>query len=144
MLRADVDRVARIEREIYPFPWTIGNFVDSLASNYDAWLFELDGEVAGYAILMWAPDVVHLLNLGVAAPFQGRGLGRAWLEWLSDDAAGRGARAMLLEVRPSNLRALRLYQSGGFERIGLRRNYYPSHAGAREDALVLQRGLGNG
>ena len=144
MLRADIARIMPIEREIFPFPWTEGNFIDSLRSSYDAWLFENGEEIVGYAVVMWLPDEVHLLNLSVAAPRQGRGVGRAALQWLSDSTARRGARTMLLEVRPSNVRALRLYESAGFERIGLRRNYYPSYGNTREDALVLQRRIGDG
>jgi ribosomal protein S18 acetylase RimI-like enzyme len=48
---------------------------------------------------------------------------------------------MLLEVRPSNTPALRLYERKGFMRVGLRRRYYPAHDGAREDAIVMIRRL---
>ncbi len=144
MLRSDIARIMPIEREIFPFPWTEGNFIDSLRSGYDAWLFEYGEEIVGYAVVMWLPDEAHLLNLSVATLRQGRGVGRAALHWLSDSTARRGARTMLLEVRPSNVRALRLYESAGFERIGLRRNYYPSYGNTREDALVLQRRIGDG
>jgi [ribosomal protein S18]-alanine N-acetyltransferase len=47
---------------------------------------------------------------------------------------------MLLEVRPTNEAALRLYQRYGFERIGVRRGYYPAHGG-REDAIVMRISL---
>jgi ribosomal-protein-alanine N-acetyltransferase len=146
MRRRDLDAVAAIERSIYPFPWTRGNFADSLLAGHDAWIFELEVEespqLIGYAIVMWLPDEVHLLNLSVAAPMQGRGYGREMLRWLMRDAAGRGARGMLLEVRPSNAPALALYRSSGFEAIGVRRGYYPAEDG-REDAHVLFRQLGS-
>lgn len=146
MRRRDLDAVAAIERSIYPFPWTRGNFADSLLAGHDAWIFELEVEespqLIGYAIVMWVPDEVHLLNLSVAAPMQGRGYGREMLQWLMRDAAGRGARGMLLEVRPSNAPALALYRSSGFESIGVRRGYYPAEDG-REDAQVLFRQLGS-
>jgi ribosomal-protein-alanine N-acetyltransferase len=61
------------------------------------------------------------------------------LAWLSACARGRGARGMLLEVRPSNRRALALYESYGFEHIGLRKRYYPSFENRREDACVMFR-----
>jgi ribosomal protein S18 acetylase RimI-like enzyme len=77
----------------------------------------------------------------VDAPVQGLGLGAAILDWLVDDAGSRGARSMLLEVRPSNTPALRLYERKGFHRVGLRRRYYPAHDGAREDAIVMVRRL---
>jgi ribosomal-protein-alanine N-acetyltransferase len=47
---------------------------------------------------------------------------------------------MLLEVRPSNEAAIRLYQRYGFERIGVRRGYYPTEGG-REDAIVMRISL---
>ena len=140
---SDLASVARIEARIFACPWTVGNFSDSLAAGYDAWVFkQLGGEMLGYAILMWLPDEVHLLNLSVDEPVQGRGLGEAWLRWLLDDVAQRGARSMLLECRPSNTIGLRLYERTGFARIGLRRRYYPAPGGAREDAIVMARRLG--
>jgi ribosomal-protein-alanine N-acetyltransferase len=144
MGRADLAQVALVEERIFPFPWTFGNFADSLAAGYDGWVFEsIAGphEMLGYAIVMWLPDEVHLLNLSVDTPVQGRGLGARMLDWLMADAARRGARSMLLEVRPSNTPALRLYERMGFSRVGLRRRYYPSFAGAREDAIVMTRRL---
>ncbi len=141
MHRADLDAVLRIENVVYPFPWSAGNFTDSLKAGYDAWIFETARETIGYAIMMWIPDEVHLLNVSVAAALQGRGYGRAMLAWLCADALGRGARSMMLEVRPSNEHACALYRSVGFERIGVRKGYYPSQAGAREDALVLRKVL---
>lgn len=144
MRRRDLDAVADIERSIYPFPWTRGNFADSLLAGHDAWVLEIEIEespqLVGYAVMMWLPDEVHLLNISVAAPMQGRGYGREMLQWLMRDAAGRGARGMLLEVRPSNSPALALYRSIGFESIGVRRGYYPAEGG-REDAQVLFRQL---
>ena len=141
MRREDLDAVAAIEQQVYPFPWSRGNFADSLASGYDAWVFEGgDGTgpvLLGYAVVMWIPDEAHLLNLSVAASAQGRGLGRAMLDWLMRDAARRGSRGMMLEVRPSNARAIALYRSSGFAQIGVRKRYYPAADGAREDALVL-------
>lgn len=139
-IRADLPRIVAIEREVYPFPWSSGNFSDSLAASYDFWVFEDDrGDVVCYAVSMWIPDEVHLLNLGVAAGWQRKGIGRAVLGWLCADARARGAQGMLLEVRPSNLAALALYESSGFVRIGVRRRYYPAAEGTREDAWVLYR-----
>jgi ribosomal-protein-alanine N-acetyltransferase len=141
---SDLADVAQIETRIFAFPWTVGNFSDSLAAGYDAWVFESSsGAMLGYAMLMWLPDEVHLLNLSVDESMQGRGLGEAWLRWLLDNMAQRGARSMLLECRPSNTVGLRLYERTGFARIGLRRRYYPAAGGTREDAIVMARRLGN-
>lgn len=138
LTKYDLPHVVAIEQDIYEFPWTAGNFADSMIAGYDCWLFEDEhGELRGYAIVMWIPDEVHLLNLSMARRWQGSGIGRAALAWLCADVRARGAQGMLLEVRPSNLPARTLYESTGFARIGVRRRYYPAAQGAREDAWVL-------
>ena len=141
MTAEHLDEVTAVEREIYPFPWTRGNFRDSLLAGNSAWLLRgADHALIAYAILMLAVDEAHLLNLSVAAPYQGRGHGWRTLDWTAALARERGARSMLLEVRPSNPAAQRLYARYGFERIGVRRGYYPAKVG-REDALVLRIAL---
>ena len=142
MRAGDLPVVVQIESRIFAAPWTQGNFSDSLDAGYDGWVFHAPqplGPMLGYAILMWLPDEVHLLNLSVDAPVQGRGLGAQMLEWLMTDVMHRGAPAMLLEVRPSNMSGLRLYERKGFQRIGLRKGYYPPQDGVREDAIVMRR-----
>lgn len=134
----DLDQVLRVEGEVYPFPWTRGNFQDALQAGYSGWLLrDADDQLAAYSIVMQALDEAHLLNLSVNRRHHRRGYGWKMLEWCAQLARDRGARTMLLEVRPSNAPAQRLYQRYGFERIGVRRGYYPSHGG-REDALVLR------
>jgi ribosomal-protein-alanine N-acetyltransferase len=138
MRESDIEAVIQIENAVYPFPWTAGNFRDSLKAGYDAWILEDEGGAIGYAVVMWLPDEVHLLNLSVAVACQRRGVARALLRWLVDDTCERGADSMMLEVRPSNGPARLLYQGFGFEQIGLRRRYYPAAGDSREDALVLR------
>ncbi len=142
MVERDLERVSAIEHEIYPFPWSRGNFADSLRAGYDAWVFEDETSMIGYALLMWLPDEeVHLLNLSVSRERQGRGYGRAILAWLCRHSRELGARSLMLEVRPSNQQARALYDSTGFVRIGVRKRYYPSWGNTREDALVLRKAL---
>jgi len=138
MTTADLDEVVRAEAEIYPYPWTQGNFADSLRSGYSCWVLrDADGVLQAYGIVMLALDEAHLLNLSVAREHQRRGLGWRTLEWIADVSRGHGARTMLLEVRPSNPAAIRLYDRYGFQRIGVRRGYYPAIDG-REDAIVMR------
>lgn len=134
----DVDEVVRVENDVYPHPWTRGNFQDSLRAGYSAWTMRGEhDELMAYAILMLALDEAHLLNLSVARAYQRRGCGWRMLEWMAERAREYGARTMLLEVRPSNPAAIRLYERYGFERIGVRRGYYPARGG-REDAIVMR------
>lgn len=138
MAETDLDEVAAAEKEIYPFPWTRGNFADALQAGYSAWVLrDAGGRVAAYSVMMMALDEAHLLNISVARHAQRTGLGWRTMDWMADVARGHGGRTMLLEVRPSNLGALRLYERYGFERIGVRRGYYPAHGG-REDAIVMR------
>jgi [ribosomal protein S18]-alanine N-acetyltransferase len=136
MCLADLPAVLAIENAIYAFPWTPGNFRDSLAAGYDCSAYVRDGELIGYAVVMLASDEAHLLNLSIAAGWQGQGYGSQLLQRLCDAARGRGARLIFLEVRPSNAAGLQLYERHGFQKVGLRREYYPAQAG-REDALIL-------
>ncbi|HUW51495.1 MAG TPA: ribosomal protein S18-alanine N-acetyltransferase [Sulfuricella sp.] len=137
MYLADIEAVVAIECEIYPFPWTYGNFRDSFNAGYSVWVCEFGGTVIGYSVMMVAADEAHLLNLGIARDWQGRGLGRRFLHHLIDLARGYHAGILLLEVRPSNIGARRLYATTGFREIAVRRKYYPAENG-REDALLLE------
>lgn len=136
MADADLPAVMAIETEVYPFPWTQGNFRDALAAGYSCWTGVRNGELIGYAVLMPAADEAHLLNLSIAAAYQRQGYGSLLLRRLCEFARGHGARLMFLEVRPSNAAGLRLYERHGFQRVGLRREYYPAQGG-REDAQIL-------
>lgn len=132
----DLDWIMEAERQIYPFPWTPGNFRDSLSAGYNCWVCEVEQAAVGYAVVMIAAGEAHLLNLGIARDWQGQGLGRRFLRHLIGMARGHRAEIMFLEVRPSNKAALRLYASEGFNEISVRRNYYPA-ANGREDAVMM-------
>jgi len=136
MIEPDLDIVVEVERAIYAFPWTRGNFRDSLRAGYSCWVIRDEAELLGYAVMMLAAGEAHLLNLSVAAHRQQQGHGRALLAHLVGVARDHGARVLFLEVRPSNEAGKRLYAGSGFEQIGVRRGYYPAQGG-REDALVF-------
>ncbi len=135
----DVDEVTRIENDAYPFPWTRGNFLDSLDSGYDAWIMrESGGRIAGYFLLMPVVDEMHLLNITVRPDLQGQRLGSRLMDKVRERTETAGMQSILLEVRPSNQHALAVYRHLGFAQIGMRRNYYPAAAGSREDAIVMR------
>ncbi|HET9644417.1 MAG TPA: ribosomal protein S18-alanine N-acetyltransferase [Burkholderiaceae bacterium] len=144
MTLADLDRVVAIEAQAYSFPWSHGNFLDSLAAGYLAEVF-LDprDEVIGYYVAMSGVDEMHLLNITISPAQQGRGHGRALLDHIVARARGCGALSLWLEVRESNLRARTLYDRYGFVQVGVRRAYYPAGHGTREDAAVMSLALTN-
>ncbi len=133
---SDLEAVAAAEQRIYPFPWTYGNFADALAAGYRCWLCYQNDLMVAYAVVMEVLEEVHLLNISVVPECQRSGIGSEFLEHLFNDARGRGANRMLLEVRPSNTSGRALYRRYGFTVIGHRRDYYPAAQG-RENAIVM-------
>jgi [ribosomal protein S18]-alanine N-acetyltransferase len=137
----DLGTVQAIENVAYEFPWTRGNFVDSLAAGYPAHgLRDAAGVLWAYSVAMAGVQEMHLLNLTVAPPGQHRGLARLMLDALVADSRAAGAQCLWLEVRASNQRAQAVYRRYGFEPVGVRRGYYPAAGGQREDALVMRLG----
>lgn len=135
----DIEEVLVIENDVYPHPWTRGNFLDSLYTGYQAWtLREEGGALAGYFLAMLAVDEAHLLNISVRRDLHGHGVGRLQLDKVVALAKEHGMTSILLEVRPSNQRAFTVYERYGFLRIGNRKGYYPAADGAREDAIVMR------
>jgi ribosomal-protein-alanine N-acetyltransferase len=139
---ADLDRVMAVERSAYSFPWTRGNFVDSLAAGYLALMLVDDAAgLVGYCVAMPGPDELHLLNLTVAPSQQRRGHSRTLLYALEQHGRERALSMIWLEVRASNQRARDIYARRGFAEVGLRRGYYPAGAARREDAIVMSLAL---
>lgn len=137
MVEADVGSVVAIERAAYQFPWSEGIFRDCLRVGYVCRVACLGEEVIGYGVMSVGAGEAHILNLCVNAHFRCRGVGRRMLEYLVERARAAGMGEAFLEVRPSNTAAIRLYQSMGFEQVGIRRGYYQA-VGGREDASVLK------
>ena len=132
----DLDAIMQIEPTIYSHPWTRGNFSDSLNNGYSAWILEENSEMIGYALMMRVLDEAHLLNLSIAKHRQKQGLGRFILEHMISTAIQYQAVNMFLEVRPSNISAIALYENMGFCEMAVRRGYYPAKEG-REDAVLM-------
>jgi len=139
MTLRELDAVVDIEASAYDFPWTRGNFIDSLAAGYLARVLcdAVTGHVVGYFVAMKGVEEMHLLNITVSPAEQGQGHARRLLDELVRLCASLHARQLWLEVRESNLRARALYVRYGFRPIGVRRGYYPALHGRREDAAVM-------
>jgi ribosomal-protein-alanine N-acetyltransferase len=116
--------------------WSAAMFWNELA-NGNYYLVALDGDdVVGYAGLSVAGREAWVQNIAVRRDRQRHGVGRRLLEALLAEARSRGAGSVLLEVAVDNGPAQRLYETYGFEQVGVRRGYYqPSNT----DALVMRR-----
>lgn len=140
MTEDDLSAVMEIESTAYEFPWSEGIFRDCLRVGYGCWIYAEDNEIVAYGVISTAVGECHILNLCVKPNLQGRGLGRRTLRRLLRIAAQFNADTAILEVRPSNTRAIFLYLSEGFNEVGRRKAYYPATRG-REDAIILAKKL---
>ena len=138
----DLDAVMALEAGSYAFPWTRGNFIDSLAAGYVAEvLCHDDGALVGYFVAMPGAGEMHLLNITVAPRLRRCGLARLMLDTVLQHALDRDMATLWLEVRASNKAARHLYERSGFVEVALRCAYYPGVQG-REDAVVMRRRVG--
>jgi ribosomal-protein-alanine N-acetyltransferase len=141
LMVTDLDAVMEIEQRAYDFPWTRGIFRDCLRVGYCCWCYERDDQIDGYGVMSVAAGESHILNLTVRPESQRQGIGRKLLTHFLQLARRHNADIVMLEVRPSNRKAIKLYEKLGFNEIGVRSNYYPAGEG-REDALLLALSLG--
>lgn len=140
--RADqLNSVLAVELRSYAHPWSRGNFIDALNSGHQAQLLMADDVLLGYFIAMKGVDEVHLLNITIAPEHQGQGWAWVCLDALALWARGQAAQWLWLEVRVSNVRAMKVYAAHGYKRVGQRKDYYPAAGGRREDAIVMSQKL---
>ena len=136
MQETDLDDVIAIEEAVYPFPWTRGIFHDCILVGYSCWVYQQQQEVIGYVVMSAAAGEAHILTLAVHPEYQGQGIAKNILDHALENSRKKGVDTIYLEVRPSNSRAIDIYQKAGFNEIGVRKGYYPDENG-REDALVM-------
>ncbi len=144
MQEDDLPTVLAVERSAYRAPWSEAIFRDCLRVQYLCMVVERDADIIGHVVLSFAVGECHILNLCVHPRLHNRGIGRRILRRVLRLARHRKADTVFLEVRASNVPAIALYQSEGFDEVGLRRGYYPAASGnpaQREDAVVMARAL---
>jgi [ribosomal protein S18]-alanine N-acetyltransferase len=136
LIYQDLPDVMAVERRVYPTPWSLAMFVLELSKQSGVCLAAIPEEsLVGYLICSRYDTVWHVMNLAVDLSHQRRGLASALLGELYVRVGDPAAR-FTLEVRRSNLVAIRLYQREGFRTAGMRRRYYQDNG---EDALVMWR-----
>ena len=140
MQEGDLPEVIEIERMSYVFPWSKRIFTDCLRIGYCCWIIQSGSRIGAYGIMTVNVGESHILNMCVRPGLRKSGLGSALLQHLLSVAGKHHATTICLEVRPSNRKALQLYERSGFIVAGTRVNYYPAPSG-REDAMVLRKDL---
>jgi ribosomal-protein-alanine N-acetyltransferase len=134
---ADLSAIESIEKRAYPTPWSRSMFASELAKPTSICLGAFEGdELVGYVINSRYVDAWHVMNVAVEPDRHRRGIATALLRRLFELTRDDERRGYTLEVRVSNVGAIRLYEDLGFEPRGIRRGYYTDN---REDALIMWR-----
>lgn len=136
MREEDIDQVLEIEHRSFTTPWSREAFYNELNMNKFAVyiVLEVDKKVVGYCGVWVVIDEAHITNIAILPEYRGRKFGEALMQNLFDVAKTMGAKSMTLEVRVTNYVAQGLYRKFGFQKGGLRKNYYTDN---QEDALVM-------
>ena len=152
MQPSDMRAVMSLEAISHSHPWTQGNFLDSLTAGH--WAYCIRPEMTantklpstipavwGYCILYPAVDELHLLNITIDPALRRNGIGSRVMQAIEGIAIQQKMTRIILEVRPSNIPAVKLYERMDYAIIGVRRAYYPADevTGKREDAGVMAK-----
>ena len=134
LTRENLDGVCQVENLCSSHPWSRESLQKDIANEHAVYFcMEDDGVVIGY-ISMWSlRGEGNINNLAVLPQYRRQGHGRALLTCMIDHAVTHRFSFLTLEVRSSNLGAIRLYESCGFRQVGLRKKYY-DHS---EDAILM-------
>lgn len=133
----DFDRLFEIEQAAHLVPWSRGTLLNNQGERYVNLKLEIDGKIVAFAICQTVLDEATLFNIAVDPKFQGKGYGKRLLSELILQLKQQGVRTLWLEVRESNRPAQQLYTALGFNEVTIRKNYYPTQTGGRENAMVM-------
>ncbi len=135
MTVSDIPEVITIENESFSTPWTEASFFSEINNPGSICRVALSGDsLIGYVCASCILDEEHILNLAVRPDYRRKGIGKMLALAILKELRTRGCKRISLEVRVSNIAAIRLYESIGFRMLGLRRGYYFL---PREDAVVM-------
>jgi ribosomal-protein-alanine N-acetyltransferase len=136
MTEEDIDQILEIEHASFTLPWSRDAFYNEMHHNKFAVyiVIEVEGKIIGYCGAWIVIDEAHITNVAILPEYRGRKLGEALMEKMISVARSMGARSMTLEVRVTNNIAQSLYQKLGFQKGGIRKNYYSDN---QEDALIM-------
>lgn len=135
----DLAEAYELERLCYPIPWSKETFFSNQGERYLNLKITVDNKIVGFCICQQVADEASLFNIAIHPKYRNRGLAKTLLNQLIDDlmAMPNKISTIWLEVRKSNAPALDLYHSIGFNQITIRKNYYPTTDGNKEDAIIM-------
>lgn len=124
MAAEHIPEIAVLEKESFSLPWSENALLAELSNENSHFLVAVESGVAGYIGVQEICGEAYITNIAVFARFRGQGIGRALLKAACRAAEERKCEFITLEVRESNSAAISLYESEGFERAGIRKNFY--------------------
>jgi ribosomal-protein-alanine N-acetyltransferase len=137
MHAVDLKRVYEIERASFKAPWSSGMIKGLCAlENSTCLVLDMYGSIQGYVFARTEVDevrVLHIVNLAVEPSSRRQGYGWMILTKILERGRNEGCDWAYLEVRPSNLAAIRLYEKAGFAILRKRSHYYEDGS----DAYVM-------
>ncbi|SFC75946.1 ribosomal protein S18-alanine N-acetyltransferase [Pseudoalteromonas denitrificans] len=133
---SDVDSMMIIEQTCHSHPMSHKNMLSCFGGRYFSRGLYLEQALIGFYMAEMAGPDFTLMDICISPEYQGKGYAKKLLENLLDEATKRSAESIFLEVRVSNVAAIGLYESLGFNEMGLRKDYYPTEQG-REDGKLM-------
>jgi [ribosomal protein S18]-alanine N-acetyltransferase len=132
----DITQVLEVEKQSFTLPWSLEAFLNEMTFNkYAVYIvMEDNGKIVGYCGSWVVIDESHITNIAVLPEYRGRKIGEALLTKMMELSISKGAIRMTLEVRVSNVAAISLYEKLGFQKGGIRKNYYTDN---HEDAYIM-------
>ncbi len=133
----DFDILFEIEQNAHLVPWSKGTLLNNQGERYLNLKLTEQNQIVGFAICHKTLDEATLFNIAIDPKFQGKGYGKQLLCELISQLKQQDIVTLWLEVRESNQNAIRLYQSLDFVEVDIRKNYYPTNDGGKENAVVM-------
>lgn len=135
MTDEDLSEVCAIEQETFSDPWSEEDFCNSMKEANNTYLVvEIEGMIAGYCGYWGICEEGYIYNVAVKKEYRRHHIGYQMMKALLEDATSRGITSLTLEVRISNEPAILLYEGLGFERAGVRKDFYSK---PKEDAVIM-------
>lgn len=140
MKESDIPEVGRLEKEIFPDPWSEGAISETFEQEQTLLLVAYeDRKLIGYLILYFVLEEGEIARIAVIPECRRQGVGARMLLELEDLCEDNGITKLLLDVRESNETAISFYTSYGFVQDGVRRNFYSD---PQEDGILMSREIG--
>ena len=142
LLETDIESVLLIESQSSYNPWTQTQLLESIKNPVNlGYALIYKSEIIGYLIAMPAIDSSDILNIAIDSKHQRKGYGKSLIEHLTQALSNKGISQVLLEVRQSNVSAIKFYLALGFKEISVRKNYYTKNSNdpsVKEDGIIMR------